>query len=122
MGAVGECGLDYCKNWDTPEAQRRVFAQMCKLAVRCNKALVVHPRDAPRDVLEILRANVPSDWPVHFHGYTGETEDMIEFLESFSGLCVGLCGAVTYDRFHGACSRCAPSFKPGCRFCGDNPD
>lgn len=120
--AVGECGLDYCKKWDSYEAQRRVFAQVCQIAVRLKKPLVVHARDAPRDTLEILRSNIPSDWPVHVHGYTGEVADMLELLESFSGLCVGLCGAITYYQFHSACSRCAPLFTPGCRFCGDNPN
>jgi len=120
--AVGECGLDYCKAHETHEAQKRVFGQICRLAVRLKKPLVVHARDAARDAREILHANIPADWPIHLHGYTGEVDDAKELLESFSGLCIGFCGAVTIPEYHGSCTHCAPLWLPGCRFCGDKPD
>jgi len=119
---VGECGLDYCKIPETHEAQRRVFRRLCCLAVSLQKPLVLHARDAQKDTLEILLAHVPLDWPIHLHGYTGEAEHVQKLLKTFSGLCVGMCGALTIEEFHGSCSHCAPLRRPGCRFCGDEPD
>lgn len=120
--AVGECGLDYCKAPESYEAQKRVFAHICRLAVRLKKALVVHARDAPKDALEILCANVPADWPIHLHGYTGEACHAEELMALFSSLCIGFCGAITIQDFYGSCGHCAPLWLPGCRSCGGEPD
>eukprot|EP00933_Yihiella_yeosuensis_P040019 TRINITY_DN34231_c0_g1_i1.p1 TRINITY_DN34231_c0_g1~~TRINITY_DN34231_c0_g1_i1.p1 ORF type:complete len:404 (-),score=46.61 TRINITY_DN34231_c0_g1_i1:112-1323(-) len=120
--AIGECGLDYCKASESHEFQKRVFQQLCCLAVTLKKTLIVHARDAPRDTLRILKENVPPDWPIHLHGYTGEAFDAQELLDSFPNLCIGLCGAITIEDFYGSCGRCAPLWLPGCRFCGDQPE
>lgn len=116
--AVGECGLDYCKAFESHEAQKRVFAKICHLAIRLKKPLVVHARDAANDTLEVLRANVPEDWPIHLHGYTGEARHVEELFRLFSSLCVGFCGAITIADFHASCNDCAPLWLPGCRSCG----
>lgn len=120
--ALGECGLDYCKAPESHEAQKLVFEQMCKLAVRLKKILVVHARDAPKDTLRILRAHVPAEWPIHLHGYTGVVADAEELMASFGNLHVGFCGALTIPDFHGSCGHCAPLWRPGCKFCGGEPE
>merc|ERR1711990_733209 len=86
--AVGEMGLDYCKAWESFEVQRRIFERLCHTAVRLRKTLVLHARDSPIDTLQILRANIPLDWPIHLHGYTGEIGHVEEFLATFPKSCV----------------------------------
>jgi len=120
--AIGECGLDYCKSSETHEDQKLVFERICRLAVLLKKALVVHARDCPIDAIEILRKLVPTDWPIHVHGYTGVAEDARELLATFSGLCIGFCGAITMTDFHGSCGQCAPLWHPSCKFCGGQPE
>lgn len=119
---IGECGLDYCKAHESHEAQKRVFPQICRLAVRLKKTLILHLRDCARDALEILRANVPMDWPIHLHGYTGEAQHVQELLDLFSNLHVGICGAITIVGFHGCCNDCAPLWLPQCPSCSGHPE
>lgn len=64
--AVGECGLDYyrleenlkefnCKDYEEVKAiQKEVFIKQINLAIKTQKPLIVHIRDASQDSLEIL--------------------------------------------------------------------
>ena len=47
--AVGECGLDYNRNFSTPEAQRAAFDRQLSMAARTGKPLFLHCRDAFAD-------------------------------------------------------------------------
>ena len=51
---MGETGLDYYRNLAPPEVQRESFAAHIELAVRLNKPLIVHCRDAFADVHAML--------------------------------------------------------------------
>lgn len=52
--AIGEIGLDYHYMRSPKEKQQEVFRQLIALAVRTNKPIVVHTREAPEDTLSIL--------------------------------------------------------------------
>ena len=54
--AVGECGLDYFRNFSPPEVQREVFSMQLSLAVENGKPVFLHQRDAHADFLVILSA------------------------------------------------------------------
>ena len=47
--AIGEIGLDYFKNYSSPENQRKVFAGLLGLANECGLPVVVHCRQAEAD-------------------------------------------------------------------------
>ena len=53
--AVGECGLDYFRDFSPRPDQRRAFERQLALAVDCGKPVFLHQRDAHADFLAILR-------------------------------------------------------------------
>src|SRR3990170_6139066 len=53
--AVGETGLDYYYNHSPREVQRPVFGQFIHMARETGLPIVVHERDAARDVADLLR-------------------------------------------------------------------
>ncbi len=53
--AVGECGLDFNRNFSPPEAQEACFAAQVALAAELDAPLLLHCRDAGDRFAEILR-------------------------------------------------------------------
>src|SRR5882672_2631153 len=53
--AVGECGLDYYRNFSPPDAQRAAFAAQLELAVAARKPVFLHQRAAHDDFARILK-------------------------------------------------------------------
>src|SRR3546814_2266658 len=43
--SLGECGLDYNRNYSTPDDQRRAFAAQLQMATELRKPLFLHQRD-----------------------------------------------------------------------------
>lgn len=54
MVAVGEIGLDYFYNHSPTEIQKSVFKKQLELAIKLNKPVVIHSRDADLDMINIL--------------------------------------------------------------------
>ncbi|NLE05518.1 MAG: TatD family hydrolase, partial [Crenarchaeota archaeon] len=52
--AIGEIGLDYFRDLSSKETQIRVFESQLKLAQDLSLPVVIHDRDAHRDILEVL--------------------------------------------------------------------
>ena len=53
--AVGECGLDYFRNFSPPEAQRAAFIAQLEIAAAARKPVFLHQRDAHGDFAAILK-------------------------------------------------------------------
>src|SRR5437868_1584434 len=53
--AVGECGLDYFRDFSPRDAQRAAFRSQLELAVALRKPVFLHQRDAHQDFVAILR-------------------------------------------------------------------
>jgi len=53
--AVGECGLDYFRNFSPHEAQVHAFEAQLELAAETGKPVFLHQRDAHADFMSILR-------------------------------------------------------------------
>ncbi len=53
--AVGECGLDYFRNFSPREAQLQAFRRQLDLAAALGKPVFLHQRDAHDDFLAIVR-------------------------------------------------------------------
>ncbi len=68
--AVGECGLD--QYWVTAHAdeQERVFRELCRVAVRHDKPVIIHTRKAEARALEILEEE--SVTKADFHCFGGK--------------------------------------------------
>ena len=54
--AVGEIGLDYHYTKETKESQKEIFKRQIEIAIKYDKPLIVHIREASADSLEILES------------------------------------------------------------------
>ncbi|CAN7941710.1 unnamed protein product [Ixodes pacificus] len=95
--ALGEIGLDYSrKNFCQREMQKSVFQRQITLALERKLPLVIHSREATQDTLNILKENIPREYPVHRHCFTGDWAEAVDWLETFPGLCLGLTPLVGF--------------------------
>ena len=91
--AIGEIGLDYYWDKSFNEIQKDVFTKQIRLANTLNLPIVVHDRDAHKDVFDILTMeNKQSD--VLFHCFSGSVEFMKECVKK--GWYIALGGVVTF--------------------------
>jgi TatD DNase family protein len=94
--AVGECGLDYFRNFSAPEAQRAAFTAQLELAVSVGKPVFLHQRDAHLDFVAILKEFRPSLSAGVAHCFTGDRSQLEDYLAL--GLYVGVTGWVNDER------------------------
>jgi TatD DNase family protein len=93
--AVGECGLDYFRNFSPPAAQRQAFHRQLELAVRIGKPVFLHQRDAHEDFVAILREHARS-WRGVAHCFTGSAQQLDAYLQL--GLAIGITGWICDER------------------------
>ena len=93
--AVGECGLDYFRNFSPREAQQQAFHHQLDLAARVGKPVFLHQRDAHEDFVAILRAHAPN-WRGVAHCFTGFAAELECYLGL--GLAIGVTGWICDER------------------------
>jgi len=91
--AIGECGLDYNRNFSPQDAQRKCFEDQLKLAVRIGKPVFLHERDAFGDFFSILkkyRAGLPG---AVVHCFTGGLPELEAYLsiDCYIGITGWIC-------------------------------
>ena len=94
--AYGEIGLDYHYDLSPRDVQREVLVRQLRVGIAAGKPLVIHTREAEDDTLEVLRAEVPRDWPVHVHCFTSSQALAEALLADFSNLHLGFTGILTF--------------------------
>jgi TatD DNase family protein len=94
--AVGECGLDYHRNFSSPIEQRSAFERQLALAIRLGKPLFLHCRDAHRDFMAMLRAHADGLPPAVLHCFTGTGDELDDCLAQ--GLFIGITGWICDER------------------------
>ena len=94
--AVGECGLDYYRDYAPRAAQRHAFERQLSLAVEVGKPLFLHQRDAHDDFVAMLRACGTPRPPSVAHCFTGTRVEAEAYLES--GLHIGITGWICDER------------------------
>jgi TatD DNase family protein len=93
--AVGECGLDYYRDFSPREAQRQAFHRQLELAASLGKPVFLHQRDAHGDFLAILREHGTRHLGVA-HCFTGGARELQAYLEL--GLAIGITGWICDER------------------------
>jgi len=94
--AVGECGLDYNRNYSPHPAQREVFEAQLKIAAENHMPVFMHLRDAYDEFVEIL-SDYRSELPAAVaHCFTG-TEEELEGLLAMD-LHIGITGWICDER------------------------
>jgi TatD DNase family protein len=94
--AVGECGLDYFRNFSPPEAQRAAFAAQLEIAAEVGKPVFLHQRDAHGDFTAILRDYRGSLTAGVAHCFTGSRSQLEDYLAL--DLYIGVTGWVNDER------------------------
>jgi len=102
--AVGECGLDFNRNYSPEELQVSTFKKQVQLAVRYQKALLIHERDSHQGVLDVLKDFESTLPPVVMHCFTGTAEQITTYVAK--GFYIGVTGFVCKEK-HGAALRAA---------------
>lgn len=96
VAAVGECGLDYFRNFSPHEAQLQAFRQQLDLAVQLRKPVFLHQRDAHADFLAIMREYRPRLVGGVAHCFTAGAEEARAYLDL--DLHLGITGWICDER------------------------
>ncbi|MGK0383068.1 MAG: TatD DNase family protein [Flavobacteriales bacterium] len=88
--AIGECGLDFNRNFSTPEQQCFAFEQQLKLACELGLPVFLHERDAFEVQIELLTQYRQDLHGGVVHCFTGDIEQMKRYLDL--GLYIGITG------------------------------
>ena len=88
--AIGECGLDFNRNFSTPDNQQRVFQAQVQLAEQLNLPLFLHQRDAFEPWLAALLPFVDKIPAMVSHCFTGNKAQLFQCLDN--GMYIGITG------------------------------
>lgn len=94
--AIGECGLDYFRNFSPREAQIEAFRAQLDIAVDTGLPVFLHQRDAHDDFVDVLEPYLPKLSRAVAHCFTGEHESLREYLAL--GLYIGITGWICDER------------------------
>ena len=94
--AVGECGLDYFRNFSPPEAQRAAFTAQLEIAAAAGKPVFLHQRDSHADFVAILREFRATLAGGVAHCFTGGRAELEDYLAL--DLHIGVTGWVNDER------------------------
>lgn len=93
--AIGECGLDFNRDFSPRPQQEKWFAAQVALAEELQKPLFMHERDAGQRFYDILTA-VRKSVPAVVHCFTGSRESLKMYLDL--GLHIGVTGWICDER------------------------
>lgn len=94
--AIGECGLDYNRDFSPRDTQRAVLTAQLELAVESGLPVFLHERDAHDDFLRILQAFRPQLSKAVVHCFTGNQSQLEAYLAL--DLHIGITGWICDER------------------------
>lgn len=88
--AIGEIGLDYYYDLSPKEKQIQAFKSQIDLALKLDKPIIVHNRDANDDIMKIINEYCGSGLKAQFHCFSENLETARELIKmnhfiSFTG-------------------------------------
>lgn len=89
--AIGETGLDFYYTHSPREVQTKIFRRFIQMALETELPLVVHDRDAHREIADMLQQEGGGKLQGVIHCFTGDYDAAKKFLDlgfylSFSGI------------------------------------
>ncbi|NMB42408.1 MAG: TatD family hydrolase [Firmicutes bacterium] len=96
--ALGEMGLDFYRDRSPRPVQREVFRQQLRLAKKVNKPIIIHDRDAHKEIVKILEEEGLPDSKGVIHCFSGDLDLAKKCLEM--GFYISIAGPVTYAKNH----------------------
>jgi TatD DNase family protein len=94
--AIGECGLDYDRDFSPRPKQREAFAEQLDLAVQLKMPVFLHERAAHADFIDILRPRMAQLPAAIVHCFTGDGATVRAYLNL--GAHIGITGWICDDR------------------------
>jgi TatD DNase family protein len=92
--AIGECGLDFNRNYSPHPEQEKWFVAQLELGIELGKPLFLHSRDAHPRFSQIIQSFKPEKAVAHC--FTGEREELHAYLDL--GLSIGITGWICDER------------------------
>ena len=94
--AVGECGLDYFRNFSSPQDQRNALESQLEIAVQSGLPVFLHQRDAHDEFVSVLKPVIGDISAGVAHCFTGDRDALQECLSM--GLYIGITGWICDER------------------------
>ena len=94
VAAIGECGLDFNRDFSPRPQQLKVFAEQLQLAIKLAKPVYLHERDAFDTQVALLKEQQINAGIAHC--FTGDTQQLKTYLDL--GLYIGITGWVCDER------------------------
>jgi TatD DNase family protein len=94
--AIGECGLDYFRDFSPRPDQRRAFERQLGLASAMGKPVFMHQRAAHGEFLAIVREHANEITGAVAHCFTGSRGEMEDYLQL--GFFIGITGWICDER------------------------
>lgn len=97
--AIGETGLDFHYNYSPRQLQIGIFTRFVQMALETGLPLVVHNREADREVAERIRCEGKGKVQGVIHCFTSDYEAAREFLNL--GFYISFSGIITFKNAEG---------------------
>jgi TatD DNase family protein len=94
--AIGECGLDYNRDFSPRDVQRKWFVKQVELATGLSLPLFLHERDAFADFSTILADYISAVPAAIVHCFTGTSGELDRYLSM--GCYIGVTGWICDER------------------------
>ena len=94
--AVGECGLDYFRNFSSPHEQQDAFVLQLELAAESGLPVFLHQREAHDGFMEILKSYRDKISRGVAHCFTGSERELRDYLDL--DLHIGITGWICDER------------------------
>ncbi|KGE73627.1 TatD family hydrolase [Spirochaeta lutea] len=91
--AIGETGLDYYRKFGNKNSQIELFIRQLEIADKYNLPVIIHNRDAGKDILDILSTRRPTRGGV-LHCYSEDWEFAKKAIDL--GMYISFAGNATY--------------------------
>lgn len=91
--ALGECGLDYNRNFSTKKSQLACFEAQLDFATSSNLPVFLHQRDAHEDFFNILQKYRQKLSNAVVHCFTGNQDELNDYLsiDTYIGITGWIC-------------------------------
>ncbi|MCR5313666.1 MAG: TatD family hydrolase [Bacteroidaceae bacterium] len=95
--AVGEVGLDFYWDDSHKKEQMEVFERQIMWAEKYELPLMIHARNAQKELVEMMTTHKNSNLTGVFHCFSGSEQDAKELL-NFDGFMLGIGGVSTFKK------------------------
>ncbi|MGE8226172.1 MAG: TatD family hydrolase [Stenotrophomonas sp.] len=91
--AVGECGLDFNRDFSPRPSQRKAFERQLQIASENGKPLFLHQRDAHDEFIAMMKNFDGKLGPAVVHCFTAERRELFDYLDRdwYIGITGWLC-------------------------------